>query len=611
MKWLRSLSWCCIFLGFSIFRHKIQIMLQKISYVLLHYLLLMAFVFSSWGIGRSILQRSLKRVQDGLVDCLAITLGVGIFICLLQWLGIAGKLHLPWVIAIIGVGIAAGFVQIGQKSGIWRGPRLVAICKEGTSDDRKLFLIMVIIVASTLLAPLGPPLESDELSYHLPNAQQWALTGHLGISEWLRYPWLPNNYGLLYSAALIVGSDVLAHMVNACAGWLVALLIYQTGKRYTTYGVACLGVIIWIYLTRRDFDNAYIDMGTTLFVFAAAIAFYRWTESIKERTWLLAAAFFAGVAVGCKYQALGFLPVFAVALLFYERKPQVLLCVAACFLVPCIYWYARNLILTGDPFNPVGGKIFGFTNWNSDDYALQFQDLKNRSEWPSIILWTALLTAFVPTWKNTPSMRHAMAFCVYSVVIWLVTSRYPRYLMPLFPILALLAASGWQWLGHQGLYAIGSISGSWTPHPRLVNIGWNSLLIVVFVAVSFHGVKNWRNIAPSESIRDVILEKKVAGYRLLSDLKQHPVGRIYQFGINEARYYAPSPIWGDYFGPWRYSDFAPLPPDQLANVLTRHGFNHLLVNTGIWPHIASRSGFNDYFEEIRSDGEVKLYRIMD
>jgi len=100
------------------------------------------------------------------------------------------------------------------------------------------------------------------------------------------------------------------------------------------------------------------------------------------------------------------------------------------------------------------------------------------------------------------------------------------------------------------------------------------------------------------------------GYQLLFDLKQHPVGRIYQFGIDEIKYYAPNPIWGDYFGPWRYADFSPAEPMALARALKTHDFSHLLINTKLWPDIAPRPGFNDYFEEIRSDGTITLYRII-
>jgi len=304
-------------------------------------------------------------------------------------------------------------------------------------------------------------------------------------------------------------------------------------------------------------------------------------------------------------------PLFAAALIFYERKPKTLLYVAVCFLAPCVYWYARNLILTGDPLNPIGGRIFGFSNWNADDYALQFEDLKNRSAWPGFVLWAALVVPFLSTFRNTQSMRHAMVFAAYSVVIWIVTSHYPRYLMPAFPVLALLAASGWHWLGLQGQNAIRGVSKMWTPGPRLASTGGFSLVVIVCFASSFHIATSWRKIAPTDSIRNEILENKIAGYQMLSDLKIHPVGRIYQFGIGEFKYYAPNPIWGDYFGPWRYSDFAPLEPAQLARSLKTHDFGHMLVHAGLFPEIASRPGFNDYFKEIRSDGAVKLYRIMD
>ena len=38
----------------------------------------------------------------------------------------------------------------------------------------------------TLLAPLSPPMAWDELAYHLPHAREWARSGRLVVTDWLR-----------------------------------------------------------------------------------------------------------------------------------------------------------------------------------------------------------------------------------------------------------------------------------------------------------------------------------------------------------------------------------------------------------------------------------------
>ncbi|HWU97769.1 MAG TPA: glycosyltransferase family 39 protein, partial [Oxalicibacterium sp.] len=355
-------------------------MIQKIVFVGLHYLFFSAFVVASWGGGSLALKRALNshKSRSWLEHALAITAGMALFICFLQWLAIAGQLRVIWIAAFAGAGILAAMLQL-REYGFAPIQDFCLSWKSLTPNEKRGLLVVLLFVAATLLRPLGPPMEWDEVMYHLPHAKQWALTGHLGIHEWLRYPWFPYNYDLLYSGALLVSDDVLPHLIHACAGWLVAIILYQLGKQHANHTVACVATIIWLFLSRRDFDNAYIDMGVTLFVFASCAAFHLWLENRSKPVWLAAAAFFMGIAIGSKYQALSFLPVFAVVLLIYERRPRFLLLTVVCLLVPCIYWYARNVILTGDPFNPVGGRIFGFTDWNLADYKAQFQDLKNHT----------------------------------------------------------------------------------------------------------------------------------------------------------------------------------------------------------------------------------------
>ena len=76
-------------------------------------------------------------------------------------------------------------------------------------------MALALVALPALMAPLAPPAAFDELMYHLPYARQVAQSGSLGIHEWLRYPWFPYNYNLLYAGALLVGDDVLTHFLGA------------------------------------------------------------------------------------------------------------------------------------------------------------------------------------------------------------------------------------------------------------------------------------------------------------------------------------------------------------------------------------------------------------
>ena len=83
-----------------------------------------------------------------------------------------------------------------------------------------------------------------------------------------------------------------------------------------------------------------------------------------------------------------------------------------CFLLPCIYWYARNAVMTGDPFNPIGARLFGFTNWNAADYKHQFDDVRAPCRpGPTACCGPCCSRRSALVWKRSPAVRAAGWFC--------------------------------------------------------------------------------------------------------------------------------------------------------------------------------------------------------
>ncbi|MBS0450751.1 MAG: hypothetical protein JSS14_05515 [Proteobacteria bacterium] len=580
--------------------------MHKLLYVGGHYIALILVLASCWGYGRSALRLVLaqRAPEDaGLTTPISITLGLGVAICLLQWLGIAGMLTQWAVGALLLLGMVLAFTQ-------WIIIRRDAVHSDATWKARWLslspwarctLLLALLALVETLLTPLRPPLKWDELMYHLPHAQQWASSGRLDVTTWLRYPWFPYNYDLLYAASLVLGSDVFTHLLHATSGWLTAWLILAVGTRYLGVARAGLATIIWLLLTRKEYDGAINDMGVTLFVFAACVTFQQWREH-GSRGWLAISAFMLGLALGTKYQALPLIGLFGLAVLWRTRRIADLAVASIALAVPCAYWYGRNWILTGDPFAPIGGHIFGFSDWNAGDYKGQFEDLAQYVGLPPRILWAAPL-ALLARSVHREALRGAIIFALFFLAAWAASSRFARYLMPAFPVLALLAASGWAELARL-------VVGQRDIDKHLL-VRWilRLLPIAMAVAVVVELKRDAARIAPDPAARDAIAGRELAGYRLLRDLSQSAPGKIYQIGLEYAIYYAPHPIWGDWFGPWRYRDYLDLAPDALRNKLAHEGFQLLLVNTARFPAVVSKPGFQRYFEEADSDGPVKLYRI--
>ncbi|HEY0587626.1 MAG TPA: hypothetical protein VGD52_15920 [Pseudoduganella sp.] len=588
-------------------------MFDKIVFTLSHYFALLIFLCACWGAGRALLRRLEPCIaapdtqERPLWHAIAAAFGMGLYICLIQWLAIAGQLRL--IPLLVGLVLGLGLCLLEWRALSARGgPSMARNWRSASWAERGTLLLIALVVLPTVIAPLCPPLAWDEVMYHLPHAKQWALNGQLSVNEWLRYPWFPYNADLLFSAAMLAYDDVMPHLLSALAAWLTAYLVYLAGKRYAGRNIGFIAAIIFLSLTRNEFDNAMVDTSVTLFIFAGCVVFHLWHQQPERRALLGAAAFLIGVAAGIKYQALQVLPVLAIFLLVRTRSPRNWLIATVSLLLPCAYWYARNYLLTGDPFNPLGGKLFGFSDWNLGDYQAQIEDIKRNAGWPSWVVWPALLAPFIPRVRRLQGAPGALIICTAALVVWLLTSRYPRYLMPFYPLLALLSAAVLHWAFVTACRRFAGQGESRLQSKTATACVALALLFALPVALK-NEYKSWKLVAPTASARDAILSREITGYPVLAYLRDHPMGRTYQFGLEDALYYAPLRTGGDHFGPGRYRDFANLAPADLAVALRRAGYANLLIHTARWPGINTRPGFAQFFTLVHQSGEVSLYQI--
>ena len=184
---------------------------------------------------------------------------------------------------------------------------------------------------------------------------------------------------------------------------------------------------------------------------------------------------------------------------------------------------------------------------------------------PSPLIWAVLLAPFATLLKHSAAWRAALVFCAWSVGVWVLTSRYPRYLMASFPLLALMAALGWQvlfgWIAaafsrlrpsRPGPAGTPGFAGRWLA----------VLLLAALAAVSMQQTaRKVAMISPTPATTRCLPARARARLcRHATTCALHATGRVYQVALSEAIYYGPNPIWGDSLGPWRYGDFITLPP---------------------------------------------------
>jgi hypothetical protein len=189
------------------------------------------------------------------------------------------------------------------------------------------------------------------------------------------------------------------------------------------------------------------------------------------------------------------------------------------------------------------------------------------------------------------------------LVVWAASSMYPRYLMSAYPLLVLMSAAG-------GMHFIRTMAATWPQVCRIPRAVPVVLLVLVGLSVTATGVKFWKRVAATPAQREAILSTRVTGYAMWTWLRQQPGERkVLQLGLDDSIYYAPQPIWGDVFGPWRYRDFTELTPEALHARLTAEGFDTLVVHTQRIPQVTVRPGFDRFFRLLHTDGPVSAYRL--
>ena len=122
-------------------------------------------------------------------------------------------------------------------------------------------------------------------------------------------------------------------------------------------------------------------------------------------------------------------------------------------------------------------------------------------------------------------------------------------------------------------------------------------------------IRDWNEIQVSDVGRNAYLQEKVSGYDVIKLLSEIPHTGIYQFGLEDAIFYMPQPVWGDHFGAARYKDMAVLSADELAEKLDSMGIDILVIRHSHWPQVKGKTDFNHYFEELISSKGVSAYRL--
>jgi len=376
---------------------------------------------------------------------------------------------------------------------------------------------------------LYPAIAFDETLYHLPFVQAFARDGAIRFLPDLRFPVFPVLHEALCVPAFLAFGDVGTHVVALVQTALVAALLAHWDARAGWLAAALFaGSPLVVFLA----SALHVEPALTLFVTAGFFALDR------ERCAL--AGFFFGSACSVKYHGFYFAAAALLIVLVRRRGAGRFVLAGALAALPMTAWLWSQ---TGDP-------LFPFLRENAWTYSRGPQGATLTLLWdvtfarervglqppitPLLIPMAALLVVAA---VKRPVKRNAFALCVLLVCAgYVVAFRFlpqdSRYLVPLLPLVSLVAARALveRWPKALPLFALIAIA------PGLAYAGYR---------IAKQGVP-----PVTASQRVAWLSARIPEYRAL---RLAGDARVYACGGEQLKAHASGTFLGDHKGPWSYA----------------------------------------------------------
>ena len=430
-------------------------------------------------------------------------------------LALIGQLRAPAILVVI-VGIAAGVAWRVRSNEISRSCLLpTAYC----------------LLPAALLFPLAlfPPIAFDETLYHLPFVRAFARDGAIAFLPDLRFPVFPVLHELLCVPAFLAAGDSGTHLVALAEVILIAALLIEWGRRHDVRaGWLAAAMFLGSPLVVQLATVLYAEAALTLFVAAGVCA-------LERERYALAGLFF-GSACSVKYLGFYFAAAaLAIVLVRRHRAAIRFALAAAAAALPMTAWIVFH---TGDPFFPfvrdnswklpatpvtAPWRVLWDVTFARDRIGLQ------PPVTPFLIVLVLLVIAAAV--RNTKA-RWLVAVSAVYLAIFSFLPQDPRYLMPLLPLVCLVAAL--------------VVARRW---PRTIAI---ATLLAIAPGIAYAGYRLVRQGVPpvTEEQRAAWLSRRVPEY---AALRHAGAARTYACGAERLKSYAPGDFLGDYSGLHSYA----------------------------------------------------------
>jgi hypothetical protein len=605
---LRRTRWLLIF---AVLLVGLALLVPLATGYLRNSLLLLFWLFIiSWFLGHRLLawlvtDESLIGLEK---TALAIPLGWGVLVVLTLMLGLV-DLYRPWVYwSLFGlITVWATFKFIIEQKNPLAWPLKIWKRKHPWLDVLVLSLLVVLALGSFFWA-LAPAVRYDSLSYHLAVPDRYLRAGRMiELPESIQTYYA--HYGeMLYTIALLLGDQPLPGLINLSAGMLLTLQVYLLGRRIRSHQTGLLAALLFasIPLVGIEAGTTYIDIFVAVFLTAAVHAALCWRDS-RENRWLILVGVFSGLAVGTKITAFWLLlPLIAILLVKayrdYGWKLQFLRAVATLTfpaLILAAPWLIRDWLWTGNPIFPNYNNLFKSPDWFIQPFFFIKADSQTLTsflafpwlgitdthryyhEAPGAVLGALPMLSLPWLYGWYPRRRGEKRFywliflaCCAATGLLFSVAYHARYLLPLYPLMSVLAALNLEMLG-RFLFERRKILGA-----ALVG-----LVMAYLFATRLAFTVRWWEISERYPLQiwlgreqpESFLERVLPVYGAFEFLDQRGAEKVFSVG-NELRYYTDAEIHGVPFSKWAYQALHTASNgDQLARHLVRQNIDYVLI----------------------------------
>jgi hypothetical protein len=255
-------------------------------------------------------------------------------------------------------GVGAHFAhRVGSRAGSDLGPA------RGRDPYASAILWAIVVLGVDLALRLvsQPLVDHDSLGYHLPALARWVQAGALvpldRTDQIAHYPYSWELLAALF--VLPVGQDVLVAAPNLVAWTILGLAVVAGARRLgapTPHAFAAALCLLALEVTRATMHSLHVDIALVAF-FASCVAF---ALASNPAGWATGLALLAGTKMsGIPLAGLGFAA--GVLLGIGASIPRRALPVVLPALGVGIFWYARNLLETGNPLGLLHLAVHGTT----------------------------------------------------------------------------------------------------------------------------------------------------------------------------------------------------------------------------------------------------------